>query len=80
MIIWCMRIACWIPKTTNTHSGYVILIAPLNLCTTTGYDVCKLFAACSLPKAAAAAATAVATATAGRVVMTDEHGALVDRR
>jgi len=21
-----MRIACWIPKTTNTHSEYVILI------------------------------------------------------
>jgi len=25
--IWCMRIACWIPKATNTHSGCVILIA-----------------------------------------------------
>ena len=25
--IWRMRIACWIPKTTNTHSEYVILIA-----------------------------------------------------
>ena len=22
-----MRIACWIPKSTNTHSDYVILIA-----------------------------------------------------
>jgi len=22
-----MRIACWIPKATNTHSDYVILIA-----------------------------------------------------
>jgi hypothetical protein len=26
MIIWCTRIACWIPK-ANTHSQYVILIA-----------------------------------------------------
>ena len=24
--IWCMRTACWIPKATNTHSEYVILI------------------------------------------------------
>jgi len=27
MTIWCLRIACWIPKATNTHSDYVILIA-----------------------------------------------------
>jgi hypothetical protein len=27
MKIWRTRIACWIPKTTNTHSQYVILIA-----------------------------------------------------
>ena len=27
MTIWRMRIACWIPKTTNTHSECVILIA-----------------------------------------------------
>jgi len=26
-IIWRMRIACWIPKTTNTLSEYVIFIA-----------------------------------------------------
>jgi hypothetical protein len=26
-IIWRMRIACWIPKATETHSEYVILIA-----------------------------------------------------
>ena len=26
MAIWRMRIACWIPKATNTHSEYVILI------------------------------------------------------
>ena len=25
--IWRMRIACWIPKATNTHSQYVIVIA-----------------------------------------------------
>ena len=27
MTIWCMRIACWISKATNTHSQYVILVA-----------------------------------------------------
>jgi len=27
MAICCMRIACWIPKATNTHSQYAILIA-----------------------------------------------------
>ena len=27
MTIWCMRIACWISKATNTRSQYVILIA-----------------------------------------------------
>ena len=27
MTIWRMRIACWIPKATNTHWEYVILIA-----------------------------------------------------
>jgi hypothetical protein len=27
MTIWYMRNACWIPKATNTHSEYVILIA-----------------------------------------------------
>jgi len=27
MTVWPMRIACWIPKATNTHSEYVILIA-----------------------------------------------------
>jgi hypothetical protein len=26
-IIWCLRIACWIPKTARTHSWYVILTA-----------------------------------------------------
>jgi len=24
--LWCMRVACWITKATNTHSQYVILI------------------------------------------------------
>ena len=24
MTTWCVRIVCWISKTTNTHSGYVI--------------------------------------------------------
>jgi hypothetical protein len=27
MAIWCMGTACWIPKATDTHSEYVILIA-----------------------------------------------------
>jgi hypothetical protein len=27
MTIWRMRTACWIPKATNTHSDYVIVIA-----------------------------------------------------
>jgi len=27
MTIWCMRIACWIIKSKNTHSEYVLLIA-----------------------------------------------------
>jgi len=27
MTIWGMRIGCWIPKATNTHSQYVTLIA-----------------------------------------------------
>ena len=27
MTIWRMRIACWITKATNTHTGCVILIA-----------------------------------------------------
>jgi len=26
MTIWRMRIAYWIPRATNTHSGYAILI------------------------------------------------------
>ena len=27
VVIWRMRIVCWMPKATNTHSEYVILIA-----------------------------------------------------
>ena len=27
MTIWRMRIACWMPMATNTHSGCVMLIA-----------------------------------------------------
>jgi len=27
MIIWRMRIACWIPKAINTHTKYVMFIA-----------------------------------------------------
>ena len=37
MAVWRMRIACWIPKATNTHSEYVILIAfPLRYTYTAG--------------------------------------------
>ena len=33
MTIWLTRIACWLPKATNTHSEYVIPIAfPLPQC------------------------------------------------
>ena len=32
MTMWRMRIACWITKTTNTHSEYITLIAfPLKI-------------------------------------------------
>ena len=27
MTTWRMRIACWVPKATDTHSEYVILLA-----------------------------------------------------
>ena len=27
MTIWCMRIACWIPKSVDTPSEYLIIIA-----------------------------------------------------
>jgi len=27
MTIWRMRIACWLPKATNTHTEYLIRIA-----------------------------------------------------
>ena len=30
MTIWRMRIACWIPKATETHSQYVIFITFTN--------------------------------------------------
>ena len=33
MTIWRIRISCWIPKSTDTHSEYAILIAfPLQQC------------------------------------------------
>ena len=57
MSMWRMRIACWIPKATNTHSEYVIPIAfPLQqwlhgrastLCCT--YIVCLLLNELSSP-------------------------------
>jgi len=27
MTIWRIRIACWIPKSTDTHSEYVMIVA-----------------------------------------------------
>jgi len=27
MTVWCIRIACWVPKATKTHTGCVIPIA-----------------------------------------------------
>ena len=27
MTVWCIHVACWIPKATNTHTEYVILFA-----------------------------------------------------
>jgi len=27
MKVWCMCVACWIPKATDTHLGYVIHLA-----------------------------------------------------
>jgi len=27
--IWCVHVACWIPKATNPYSEYVILLFPL---------------------------------------------------
>jgi len=31
MTMWCIRIACWMPKATNTHSEcviYIVLLLP----------------------------------------------------
>ena len=45
--IWHMRIACWIPKATNTHSQYVILtVLPLLLWLE---DVPQCYVVCTLP-------------------------------
>ena len=33
MTVWSMRVACWIPNATTTHSEYVMLIAfPVQQC------------------------------------------------
>ena len=47
MTIWRIRIACWIPKATDTHSQYVIIIAfPLqHWLTRTDHNV-ELYIAC----------------------------------
>ena len=47
MTVLRMRIACWIPKATNTHSDYVILIVFLLLQWLD--DVPQCCAVCALP-------------------------------
>ena len=47
-----MRVACWIPKATNTHPEYVILIAfPLQQCMHERhtYIACFVICSCSFP-------------------------------
>jgi hypothetical protein len=47
MTIWRMRIACWIPKATNTHSGCVTLIAfPLQQRLHEGASMLRLYVYC----------------------------------
>jgi hypothetical protein len=44
MTTWRMRIACWIPKATNTHSEYVILIvSPLQQWLHEGASMLRLY-------------------------------------
>jgi hypothetical protein len=48
MTIWCMHIACWVTKATDTHSQYVTLIAfPLqqwlHICASV---LCYMYSAC----------------------------------
>ena len=41
MTLWCICIACWIPKATNTHAKYVIFIAfPLHECLSILHCMC----------------------------------------
>jgi hypothetical protein len=52
MTIWRMRIACWIPKATNTHSEYLIFIVfPLQqlLFALPSMLVCAYFACLVMP-------------------------------
>ena len=45
--IWPMRIACWIPKVTNTNSVYAILMAfPLHQCSALRYTIYCLSCCC----------------------------------
>jgi len=50
MTIWRMRIACWIPKATNTQLEYVIFIAfPLQQCLHERISMlCYTYIACSV--------------------------------
>jgi hypothetical protein len=52
VVIWRMRIECWIPEATNTHSGYEILICfstavmvartHVNFTLYVGYTACRV--------------------------------------
>jgi len=47
MTIWRIRMACWIPKATNTHSEYLILIVlPLQQLLYELATVFRLYAHC----------------------------------
>jgi len=47
MTIWCMRIACWIPKTTDTLSGCTIL--KLFHCNNGSKNVLQRYVICTVP-------------------------------
>ena len=48
MAIWRMRIACWIPKATNTHSEYVILLFHCNIVYPNASQCCPILHCLSL--------------------------------
>jgi hypothetical protein len=44
MTTWCMSIACWIPKSTNTHSEHATMVARTRLNVTLQYTACLVIA------------------------------------